>query len=288
MSDAGGVTREKEIQLREQVTEAPQDVAREAGGQAQQAGDQVKDAATGQQPKKVTSELKDVVREAALEMLSPVARKATSSAAKYAVSKGPELVKRKMAPRVADAGGPMELAKKAGGGVGGVMSKLPKVGGDAGAAPSGTGRGRRLPVQDAVALPAGTRPQGSMPGSRYPRGIPLNRVRSTLAQGCERGPHRAAAVPVGDRRHSPRRERLRARRGVGLPRAERPRARQLTSVGAMIRATFRRSKNSGAGSVLACTLTKPSVASWFPGIAASSCCSSGGGGRSCAKSSVNS
>ena len=48
------------------------------------------------------------------------------------------------------------------------------------------------------------------------------------------------------------------------------------------------SEELGRGSVLAWTLTKSSIASWFPCIAPRSCCISGGGGRSCANSSVNS
>jgi hypothetical protein len=90
----------------------------------------------------VSSELRQVVREAAIEVLSPVARKATTTAAKYAVAKGPGLVKDKVVPGVDAAGGPVELAKKAGGGAGMLLSKLPKVGGDRGGAPSGTGGGR--------------------------------------------------------------------------------------------------------------------------------------------------
>jgi len=57
---------------------------------------------------------------------------------------------------------------------------------------------------------------------------------------------------------------------------------------AMICATLSGAKKSSAGSVAACTLTKPSMAFWFPRIAPMSCCISGGGGCSCAKSSVNS
>src|SRR5439155_14674643 len=43
----------------------------------------------------ITSELRDAVREAAVEVLKPIARKATVSAAKYAVSRGPDMVKDK-------------------------------------------------------------------------------------------------------------------------------------------------------------------------------------------------
>src|SRR5215211_1505580 len=79
----------------------------------------------------VTSELKDVVREAAIEVLRPVARKATTSAAKYAVMKGPDLVKDRVGPKIVEAGGAGNLAKgvaSKGGGlagsVGGVASSV--------------------------------------------------------------------------------------------------------------------------------------------------------------------
>jgi uncharacterized membrane protein len=113
------------------------------------------DGAVGDQ-RTVTSELKDVVREAALEVLKPVARKATASAAKYAVTKGPDLVKDRVGPALTEAGGAGGLAKGlagrvggAAGGLGDLTSKLPGIG-KKNKAPSGTGRGRRLPVQESV------------------------------------------------------------------------------------------------------------------------------------------
>ena len=107
----------------------------------------------------ITGELKETFREAAIEVLKPVMRKATTSAAKYAVTRGPRLVKDTLAPKVADAGGAGAIVKgvaSKGGGVAGTVggvasaigSKLP--GGDKGKSPSGTGRGRRLPVQEYV------------------------------------------------------------------------------------------------------------------------------------------
>jgi uncharacterized membrane protein len=110
----------------------------------------------------LTSELRDTIREAAIEVLRPVARKATMSAAKYAVTKGPDLMKDKVAPKISDAGGAGALAKgvaSKGGGVAstvsgaasGITDKLGGIGGKGkdkkGKAPTGTGRGRRLPVQ---------------------------------------------------------------------------------------------------------------------------------------------
>src|SRR4051812_13255615 len=120
-----------------------------------------RDTAGRRQPAAMRSELKDTVREAAIEVLKPVMRKATTSAAKYAVTQGPSLVKDKLAPKVQDAGGAGALVKgvaSKGGGlaetVGGVASGLGgKLGGgkkQEGKSPSGTGRGRRLPVQVSI------------------------------------------------------------------------------------------------------------------------------------------
>jgi uncharacterized membrane protein len=106
----------------------------------------------------ITGEIKDTVREAAIEILRPAVRKATTAAAKYAVTQGPSLITNKVGPKVADAGGAGALAKglaSKGGGVagavGGVASALGgKLGKKEGESPSGTGRGRRLPVQEYI------------------------------------------------------------------------------------------------------------------------------------------
>jgi uncharacterized membrane protein len=109
----------------------------------------------------VRGELGSIAREAAIEVLGPVTRKATTAAAKYAVTKGPQLakdtvapkLKDTMGPKIQDAGGPGEFAKgalstvsSAGGGL------LSKVGIGTGGADEakGTGKGRRLPVQESV------------------------------------------------------------------------------------------------------------------------------------------
>lgn len=110
----------------------------------------------------ITQELKDAVREAALEVLRPAARQATSAAAKFAVKKGPELVTEKAMPSLANAGGLGGLAQQAiskggealsqSGGVGGIAGKLmSKVGGGGGGGEaSGWGRNRRMPVQQVI------------------------------------------------------------------------------------------------------------------------------------------
>jgi uncharacterized membrane protein len=92
----------------------------------------------------VFAELKDVVSEATLTVLAPVAKKAATGAAKYAVKKAPEFLEDTVKPMIEDAGGPAGmLAKLKPGGEDG--------GGDAG---DGTGRGRRMPVQQAVDVAA--------------------------------------------------------------------------------------------------------------------------------------
>jgi uncharacterized membrane protein len=146
---------------RSQVDEQAQDAAPEsdgAGEDEQTGGDSGGSRSDGHT---LTAELRDAIREAAVEVLKPVVRKATTSAAKYAVTKGPGLVKDKLGPKLEDAGGPGGLAKgvaSKGGGiaesVGGVASGVAgKIGGGKkkeGESPSGTGRGRRLPVQEYV------------------------------------------------------------------------------------------------------------------------------------------
>jgi len=151
--DAGTAAAEQEPQeaLEPDVTEGASEAARER--------EELEDV--GPAERTVREELRSIVREAALEVLGPVARKATTAAAKYAVTQGPKLAKDIVAPRVKDtlapkiqeAGGAGELAKGALGAVsgagGGLLSKVGISGGD-GAEAGGTGKGRRLPVQESV------------------------------------------------------------------------------------------------------------------------------------------
>jgi uncharacterized membrane protein len=145
------------------------DVAEQAENGRSQVEDQAEDVAGDDDDDRggsngsptITSELKDTIREAAVEVLKPVMRKATMSAAKYAVKEGPSLFKDKLAPKLEEAGGAGELVKgvaSKGGGVadavGGVASgiggKLTGKKKKEGESPSGTGRGRRLPVQECI------------------------------------------------------------------------------------------------------------------------------------------
>ena len=106
----------------------------------------------------VFAELKNVASDAALAVLAPVAKKAATSAAKFAVKKGPELLEDTVKPMLEEAGGVKGLVGQAmgpDGAAGGMLSKLKggddDGGGDAG---DGTGKGRRMPVQQAVDVAA--------------------------------------------------------------------------------------------------------------------------------------
>jgi uncharacterized membrane protein len=139
----------------ETATDTARETTEEVGGSAGQAAAGVRG---DKQPQTITGELRNTFREAAIEVLRPVAREATKKAAKAAITKGPALVKDRVGPMVDKAGGADKLAKgtleKGGGLAGGIAEKLPGVGKLAGGkgdkAPSGTGRGRRLPVQEFV------------------------------------------------------------------------------------------------------------------------------------------
>ncbi|HEY3945878.1 MAG TPA: hypothetical protein VGL78_11695 [Solirubrobacteraceae bacterium] len=102
----------------------------------------------------IVGELRNAVREAAMEVLGPAARQATGSAAKYAVKKGPEVMTKNVMPAVQERGGPGEMLKQATGGkgvagmAGKALSKL--TGGGGGGAATGWGRNRRMPVQQFV------------------------------------------------------------------------------------------------------------------------------------------
>jgi uncharacterized membrane protein len=138
------------------------DTADTATETAQDAGDSAKEGSNG-----LLSELGGTARDAALAVLKPAVKNAAESAAKYAVDRGPDLIK----DRLDAQGGLQDLADKAlsnMGGVGKVASKLGMggklvdsvVGGDdedgeaSEAELDATGSGRRMPVQQAVDIAA--------------------------------------------------------------------------------------------------------------------------------------
>src|SRR4051812_47489554 len=104
--------------------------------------------------------MKKVAREAAIVVLTPVVKKAATGLTKQLATKGPELYQDYIEPRIDEAGGIGELAKKVtdskglkGMAVGkaaeSVMDKVTggKSGGGEG---DGTGRGGRLPGQGGI------------------------------------------------------------------------------------------------------------------------------------------
>ena len=97
------------------------DVVEGAGEKVQEtartAGSAVESAGGGGEQRSVREELREIVREAALEVLIPVARRATTQAAVYAVKHGPQYARSTLAPKldkaIEEAGGPGALAKGA-------------------------------------------------------------------------------------------------------------------------------------------------------------------------------
>jgi uncharacterized membrane protein len=136
-----------------QARRRAKDTSDEARSQAEDATPDTSSVSNGVST--ITSELKDTFREAAIEVLRPVAKKATTSAAKYAVTKGPGLVTDKLMPKLEDAGGLGGIAESLGGVAGSIGDKLPGKGKKKeGKSPSGTGRGRRLPVEQFIDIGA--------------------------------------------------------------------------------------------------------------------------------------
>src|SRR5436853_3465572 len=110
----------------------------------------------------VFKQLKDTASDAALVVLKPVAKRAATRAAKYAVEQGPRMLEETVLPKLAEAGGPKGLVEGfmgdegPGGAAKGLLERDTGGGngdgsGDAG---EGTGKGRRMPVQQAVDIAA--------------------------------------------------------------------------------------------------------------------------------------
>src|SRR5436190_5935269 len=104
--------------------------------------------------------MKKVAREAAIGVLTPVVKKAATGLTKQLATKGPELYQEFIEPRIEEAGGVGELAKKmtdskglkgmaVGKAAESMMDKFTGGKGGGGKA-DGTGRGRRLPIQEAI------------------------------------------------------------------------------------------------------------------------------------------
>jgi uncharacterized membrane protein len=130
----------------------------EGGGALESVKDSAKDVAKDA-TQTVTSEMKKVAREAAIVVLTPVVKKAATSLTKQLATKGPEFFQDYVEPRIEEAGGVGNLAKELTGSKGlkgmavgkaaeSVMGKV--TGKSGGGKADGTGRGRRLPIQEAI------------------------------------------------------------------------------------------------------------------------------------------
>jgi uncharacterized membrane protein len=93
------------------------------------------------------SELKETAKEAVLGVLKPAVKTAAAAAATYAVKKGPELIKDKVEPKLAESGGLGGLANQAlsnSGGLGGLANQALSNAGPVGKVASKLGMGGKL------------------------------------------------------------------------------------------------------------------------------------------------
>jgi uncharacterized membrane protein len=122
--------------------------ARQPQRELEDAGDTAKDQIeerSGGEDRGPIAELKGVMSDAAVSVLSPVAKKLATQAAKMAIERGPELLEDTILPKIQD------LGDRAGGLFGGGDDEEDGGGGRAG---DGTGKGRRMPIQQAVDVAA--------------------------------------------------------------------------------------------------------------------------------------
>lgn len=132
-----------------------QDVGKQVQETAGGAGEAVARAGGGGRTQRTLGEeLREIVREAALEVLVPVARRATTQAATYAIRKGPQVARDTIVPKlgaaIQEAGGPGALARDTLSSVSGAgTGMLEKVGSTGESAPR-PWRERPLPVEESV------------------------------------------------------------------------------------------------------------------------------------------
>lgn len=118
----------------------------------------VEAAAGAGEQRTLREELREIVRDAALEVLVPVARRATTEAAKYAITRGPQMARDRVAPKLADtlgaaveeAGGPGEFAKAWLAWASDARTDMLDRVGIGGESQSRAWRDRRLPVEEAI------------------------------------------------------------------------------------------------------------------------------------------
>jgi hypothetical protein len=118
----------------------------------------VESAGGGGDLRTVREELREIVRETALDVLVPVARAATMQAAKYAITRGPQLARDTVAPKLADtlgaaieeAGGLEGFAKGWLASVSGARADMLQKVGIGGESQSRPWRERRLPLEESI------------------------------------------------------------------------------------------------------------------------------------------
>jgi hypothetical protein len=135
-------------------TDAVQGVGEQVQQAAEGAGRAVEGVGGAGAQRTLGEELREIVREAAIEVLVPVARRATREAAMYAVRRGPELARQTLAPKltaaIQEAGGPDAFAKEVLSSVSGAGTGiLEKVGVGREAQPR-PWRERPLPVEESI------------------------------------------------------------------------------------------------------------------------------------------
>jgi uncharacterized membrane protein len=136
--------------------DAVQGVGEQVQHAAEAAGGAVERVGGGGAQRTLGEELRAIVREAAVEVLVPVARRATRQAAMYAVRRGPQLARERLAPKlgaaIEEAGGPDAFARDLVSSVSGAgTGMLEKVGiaGEAAAQPH-PWRERPVPVEESI------------------------------------------------------------------------------------------------------------------------------------------
>jgi hypothetical protein len=135
-------------------TEAVEGVGKQVQEAAGGVGGALERAGGGGDQRTVREELREIVREAAREVFVPVARRATGQAAMYAVTRGPQLARETIAPKltaaVEEAGGPGAFARGALSSVSGARTGMLEKVGVGAESRSRPWRDRPLPVEESI------------------------------------------------------------------------------------------------------------------------------------------
>jgi uncharacterized membrane protein len=161
-------------------TDAVQGVGQQVQAAAEGAGRAVESVGAGGAQRTLGEELRDIVREAAREVLVPVVRRATTQAAMSAVRRGPQLARETIAPKlgaaIEEAGGPGAFARgvlsSVSGGGTGMLEKV-GVGGEVQPRPW---RERPLPMEESIDV-------GAPLGTAYDRFAEFEEYANVLSHG---------------------------------------------------------------------------------------------------------